>query len=381
MNAMEWTVPQDAPAAATDFQREVYCLLGLPVDALTEQQAVRLIRGAAEQGRRCFFSTPNLNFLVGARSDAEFRNSVLRSDLSLADGMPLVWIARLLGAPVRERVAGSSLFEALGRQAGRPLGVYFFGGPPGAAQQAHARLQGAAGGLVPAGFQCPGFGSVEDMSAPATLQQIAASRADVLVVALGAKKGQAWIEHNLAALDVPVVSHLGAVVNFAAGTLQRAPTGWQKLGLEWLWRIKEEPSLWLRYLRDGRAFLRLMATRVLPAACLSRWHRASPRALRDAALAAELVDGVQVLRLRGAWTGANLAPLREGFDRIGRAGAADVRLDLAQVTHLDAASLGLLLLLRGHQSKRGRRLEIVGCTPRLRRLFHRAGAEFLLDGA
>lgn len=364
---------------ATDFGREVYCLLGLPIDALTEQQAVAMIRDAAEQRRRCFFSTPNLNFLVAAREDADFRDSVLRSDLSLADGMPLVWIARLMGAPVRERVAGSNVFERLGRQAGRPLGVYFFGGPPGAAQAAQARLADAGGSLVPVGHHSPGFGSVQDMSEPQALESINASGADFLVVALGAKKGQAWIEHNLAALAVPVVSHLGAVVNFAAGTLRRAPALWQRLGLEWLWRIKEEPGLWRRYLRDGQVLLLLMATCVLPAACQSRW-RSARLPLEDAAVRTETVQGVQVVHLRGAWCTDNLGPLRRCFDSVAQA-RADIRLELAQLRDLDMAAMGLLLLLRGHQSKCGRRLHVVGCPPPVRRLFRRAGAGFLLDGA
>jgi len=89
------------------------------------------------------------------------------------------------------------------------------------------------------------------------LQAINASQADFLVVALGAKKGQAWILHNLEHLQVPVVSHLGAVVNFVAGTVQRAPAAWQRAGLEWLWRIKEEPALFGRYWNDGLALFGL----------------------------------------------------------------------------------------------------------------------------
>ena len=101
----------------TDFRRRVVCILGMPFDVVTLQEAVQKVSDAATHDERCFLSTPNLNFTVagmegGAAADV-FRDSVLRSDLSVADGMPLVWIARLLGLPIRERVAGSTLFEAL----------------------------------------------------------------------------------------------------------------------------------------------------------------------------------------------------------------------------------------------------------------------------
>src|SRR4051812_3004369 len=86
----------DRAVAAPDFQRDVYCVLGLPFDAVTMTQTVARVRQAALTNKRCFISTPNLNFLIAARSDTAFRDSVLNSDLSLADGMPLIWMARLL---------------------------------------------------------------------------------------------------------------------------------------------------------------------------------------------------------------------------------------------------------------------------------------------
>lgn len=241
-------------------------LLGLPIHSVTLDQAVQHIKACALANQRCFFSTPNLNFLVTAQTNEAFRRSVEQSDLSLADGMPLVWISKILGLPIRERVAGSDVFDALRKASGPPLKVYFYGGPPGAATLAMQAINAEKGaGLVCVGAQSPGYGSVEDLSSPETIASINQSGAQFLVVSLGAVKGQAWILHNLANLEVPVVSHLGAVVNFVAGEVSRAPAFMQKAGLEWLWRIKEEPSLWRRYAGDGAALLRLLVTRVLPA--------------------------------------------------------------------------------------------------------------------
>lgn len=240
---------------------------GLPFDVVTTSEAVNRVSSAIQQQQRLFFSTPNLNFLVMALQDEAFRQSVLASGLSLADGMPVVWLSRLQGTPVPERVAGSTVFELLRAGAGqssmgRPIKVYFFGGPPGVAEKASAVLNAehAQGGghMVGVGAFCPGFGSVADMSTPELIAAINASGADFLVVALGAKKGQAWIMHNLDRLTVPVVSHLGAVVNFVAGTVERAPLRWQRWGLEWLWRIRQEPALFKRYWSDGWGLLHLI---------------------------------------------------------------------------------------------------------------------------
>lgn len=240
-------------------------LASLPFHAIDVATTVHRLCVAMRDRQRLFLSTPNLNFLMTAQRDAAFRASVLHSDLSVADGMPILWLARRQGTPLPERVAGASLFEAL-RQGdgqavlGRPIKVFFFGGPPGVAQRACEVLNAEhaqGGSMQGVGALCPGFGAVQEMSTPEVLAAINASDADFLVVALGAQKGQAWILHNLPHLQVPVVSHLGAVVNFVAGTVRRAPSAWQRWGLEWLWRIKEEPGLFKRYWADGWGFLRL----------------------------------------------------------------------------------------------------------------------------
>lgn len=251
--------PLSPQPAAGPGRRRVW-LLGLPFDGVTLDEAVALVRDAAARRHRLFLTTPNVNFAVAARHDEAFRRSVLESDLSVADGTPIVWLARCLGLPIPERVAGSDLFERLRRPAATPIKVYFFGGAPGVAQRACDVLNQEAGGLVCVGHDTPGFGDVPSMSTPAHLARINTARPDFLVVSLGARKGQAWIQHNLAQLDVPVISHLGAVVNFVAGEVRRAPPRLQRLGLEWAWRVKEEPALLRRYAGDAVRLVPLMAS-------------------------------------------------------------------------------------------------------------------------
>ena len=361
-----------------DFSRNVHCLFGLPIDAVDMAGAERLIRSAAERRAPCFLSTPNLNFLIACQSDSAFRDSVINSDLSIADGIPIVWLSRLLGIPIRERVAGSTLFDRLRHGAGRKIAVYFFGGADGAAEAACRQIAIEGQGMTCAGHESPGFGSIEDMSTEALIQRINASNADFLVIALGARKGQSWIVHNRHRLNTPVISHLGAVVNFVAGTVNRAPAWLQYIGLEWLWRIKEEPALAYRYLSDGWMFLRLLAGRALPWAWLMVRRR--PGAAELGLTAIELHHGNSeiLVRLHGPWVQGNLAPLRAAFTEVARAGKA-ARIDLTHVTYVDPALLGLLLLLYGAQTGRDHRLCCVSPTATVRRIFTYGDCGFLLD--
>ena len=364
---------------SVSFARKVHCLLGLPFDAVDMGATVARLRAAAGGGASCFLSTPNLNFLITAQDDAAFRASVINSDLSIADGMPLIWIGRLLGLPLGERVAGANLFEALRRDTEQPLLVYFFGAPPGVAAEASLRLNAEARGLRCVGFECPGFGSVEEMSSAASIDRINASGADFVVVALGARKGQEWIERNRSRLAAPVVSHLGAVVGFVAGTVSRAPPWMQNNGMEWLWRIKEEPHLWRRYFSDGLILLRLLATRVLPLALHLRLRRPLAKDFAAATImASTLPNGDSALRLQGAWTDANLEPLRQAF-AILATDSGSVRLDLVQVSHLDSAAIGLIMVLHGHLAQRGRCCTIDSASDAARRILELSCAAFLLS--
>ena len=338
------------PARRVDFGRPRFCLLGLPFDAIGMADAVEQVRTDAFANRRCWISTPNLNFVVAALADPTFRDSVLQSDLSLVDGMPLVWAARAIGLPLRERLAGSDLFEALQAHGGEPLTVYLFGGPPGAARLAADRMTARGGGLRCVGFDEAGFGSVESMSEPATIARINASGAHFVVVAMGAKKGQAWIARNADRLAAPVLCHLGAVMNFAAGTLRRAPPWARRTGLEWLWRIAGEPGLWRRYAGDGAHAARLLATSVIPDALAVRLRRRDGRAA--APLTAERRADVIVLRPADASSPAAGQALAAAL-----AGCIDADLplciDLGAVDGVGHAFAALLLVAKGWFASRG----------------------------
>lgn len=366
-------------SGTTDFTRDVVCIMGLAFDVVGMHEAAQRIRAAAVRRERCMVTTANLNFVVAARSDPDFRHSALHSQLCVADGMPIVWVARLLGLPIRERVSGAGLFDALMREAdATALRLYFFGGPPGAARAASECINRQPGGMHCVGYESPGFVSVEAMSGESSLQTIRAARPDFLLVSLGAKKGQAWIERNFHRLEVPVVSHLGAVVNFAAGTLARAPRWMQAAGLEWLWRIHEEPGLWRRYARDALAFARMCAGGVLPLVLQRLSARRSDRAAPGVAFS-EAAESVSI-RLSGELRRDELEPVRAAFAAASRSGGP-IDIELHQVSLIDATAMGLFLLLHGHQRDAGQPLALRGACAALRRQFCRQHTGFLLDEA
>lgn len=343
-----------------DFDRRVWCVLGMPVDAADVSQAAAAVRAAARDGRRLSFVTPNLNWLARLLRDREARRQMIDADLSLADGAPVVMLARLVGAPVRARAAGSDVFEALRASPGfrgRRLKVFFFGGRDGAAEAAAAALARDGGGLEAAGSLNPGHGDVDSMSDDATIDLINAAQPDFLVVSLGAAKGQAWIDRNQARLTAPAIAHLGAVVDFTAGSIRRAPPLWRRLGLEWLWRIREEPGLWRRYAGDAATLLVRGLPMLAPQLLV-----ASKSARMPLSAAVERRADAVIVSLAGDAFEAVLEPARRAFRDAAAAGLA-VRLDFSRLGRIDGGFLGLLLMLEKSMVRAGRDIELIGAGP------------------
>jgi N-acetylglucosaminyldiphosphoundecaprenol N-acetyl-beta-D-mannosaminyltransferase len=370
--AMTNSVPPD------DLTREVYGVLGIPVDAIDMATALRRIDTAAAGTAPFLISTANLNFLVTSRSDKQFRESLLLSDLCTADGMPIVWIARLLGVPIHARIAGSDIFEALkSARKSLPLKIFLFGGNEGAAAAACSKLNAEPSGLTCVGSYDPGFGTIDEMSTDAILDSINSSNADFLAAALGARKGQAWLLQNHDRLRIPIRVHLGATVNFQAGTLKRAPTRMRKWGLEWLWRIKEEPQLWRRYWDDGMALLWLVLTQIIPFVVLARWHRLRwGRKAQDLLIKRSEDRKSVILTVNGAATAPNLSKALPCFQDA-LAEAKPIVINFADTCLIDARFLGLLLMLNKQLKRRGLHLSFTGASPRIARIFRLNGFGYL----
>jgi len=347
------------------FSRNVHSILGLPFDMLNQQQAQDAVLSAIDNKQRCFLTTPNLNFLITAQDDAAFYQSVIDSDINIADGMPIVWLAKLLGLPIKERVAGSDLFAGLSqlKQREKKISVFFFGGQAGIAEQASLQLNQNSEGMLCCGYHDPGFVSIDEMSTEAIIQKINLANPDFLVVALGAGKGQAWIQQNKQRLNAPVISHLGAVINFVAGHVERAPVFWQRMGVEWLWRIKQEPLLWKRYLFDGLAFIKLILTKVIPLAIYDGYLRRSTDFNEPMKVAID-DSTAQIISLSGSVKSIELDEIKSVFNKVLSSGDKDIILDFTKVTYIDAGFIGLLLLLQNKLHEQGRELVLQGVSMR-----------------
>lgn len=226
---------------------------GVRVHSVDLQSAVNVIESAIDGGRHMQIATINLDFLVRARRSPELRRALDRSDLNVADGMPVVWLSRLAGSPLPGRAAGSDLLPlALERLAARNARVFLFGGERAVALEAARRLKKAYPGLVIAGHCEPPFSAVERMPNRSIVRLIQAARPDVIMVGLGNPKQELWIARYRHLLGASVAIGVGCTLDLIAGRSRRAPVWMQKAGMEWLFRLLQEPRrLFSRYLVDA----------------------------------------------------------------------------------------------------------------------------------
>ena len=366
-----------------DFAREVYGVLGIPLDATDLSTVLRRIKCADDEATPFLISTVNLNYLLNSRRSTQFRNSLLLSDLCVADGMPIVWISRLfLNVPVKERIAGSDIFEAL---KSRPDGsssrvkVFLLGDADGVAAQACKNVNEKSKNMICVGSIYPGFGTVDEMSTNSIIEEINSSDADFLVIALGAEKGQAWLQRNHDRVRIPIRCHLGATIKYEAGIITRAPVFLRVWGLEWLWRIKEEPLLWRRYLKDGLVLIGLMITQVIPLAVLIKWHRIIARREPQNLAITRSEDAKSViLRLNGAATAEHAGKALPYFQDAA-VEEKPVTIDFANARLIDARFIGLLLMLNKQLTKRGLPLTLSHVMPPIERFIRLSGFGFLLS--
>lgn len=225
-------------------KRDRVVILGVPVDNVTEQETLARIEAFVENGRPHQVITVNPEFVMAARSDAKFFRVLKGADLSLPDGVGLLWAAGFLGAPLSERVAGVDTVRGIASLAtGRGYRLFLLGGAEGVAEAAAMRLEEENPGLKVAGTYA---GSPDPKEEEEIVEMIRAARPHVLLVAYGAPQQDLWIYRNLGRLGVPVAMGVGGAFDFISGKAKRAPGWMQRWGLEWLHRLLHEPWRWRR---------------------------------------------------------------------------------------------------------------------------------------
>lgn len=205
--------------------------------------------------------TPNVDHVCRLQFDAEFREAYAHAALRLPDGVPLMWSAKLLGRPLREKLSGSDLVPRLSAHAAeRGYRVFFLGATEGIAEEAARKLVEQHPALRIAGCYGPPMHFEKDPAQNReSVERVRQSRADMCFVAFGSPKQEIWLLHHTAAMQVPVAIGIGAGLDFVAGRARRAPVWVQRAGCEWVWRLLHEPRrLWRRYLVQDSYFLILM---------------------------------------------------------------------------------------------------------------------------
>ena len=212
-------------------------VLGVGFDNLTLEEAVAAGAALVEAGGFHYAVTPNPEFLLAARRNEPFRRVLLNAHLVLPDGIGVVYSAKILGRPLRGKVPGIDFAQGLAAwMAGHGRRLFLLGAKPGVAERAAANLAAAYPGLTVCGAH---DGYFQD-DGP-VVEAIRASAADVVFVCLGAPKQELWMAEHGPATGASLMIGLGGALDVFAGVVERAPEGFQRLGLEWLYRLMKEP--------------------------------------------------------------------------------------------------------------------------------------------
>lgn len=239
----------------------------LRVDRVTRQDALDRIDDLVRGGHGGYVVTPNVDHIVLARRIPELREAYRRAALSLADGQPVLWMARGLGSPLPEKVSGSDLIDPLmGRAARQGWGVFLFGANPAVSAAARARLLERHPSLRIVGFDTSVWRADEPPSREPSpvVENVRRSGAQLVIVALGNPKQELWMLRHAQAIRPAVAVGLGGSLDFVAGAVRRAPRWMSDAGLEWIYRLVQEPGrLAYRYLVRDAQILPIFAGEVL----------------------------------------------------------------------------------------------------------------------
>ncbi len=232
-------------------------ILDVPVHPLTMQESVAMLEASMQEAKQAFVVTANAEIIMMCQQDAAYKKIVgEEAELVLPDGAGAVWAGRHLGYHVPERVAGFDLFnELLKKSAQKGYKAYFFGGAPGVAETAKAKVEQLYPGVQVVGCRNGYFKEEENQ---AIIDEINASGAEMLFAALGAPKQEKWLVAHRKALKPFVLMGIGGSFDVFAGKMERAPKWMQDASLEWLFRLYKQPSRFVRMLALPKFVLKVV---------------------------------------------------------------------------------------------------------------------------
>ncbi|MGO4994991.1 WecB/TagA/CpsF family glycosyltransferase [Jeotgalibaca porci] len=231
------------------------------IDNFTMLETLDAIDDLIKKNKNAYVVTPNVDHIVQLERGGELREVYQNADLILADGKPLLWIAKWYGTPIKQKISGSDLFPLLCERASKKGHTMFFlGAAEGVAAKAAENLTQRYPGLQVVGTYSPPFGFEKDAVEMQKIENMIKDlNPQILIVGLGCPKQEKFILHNRKKLKVPISLGLGASLDFEAGKIKRAPAWMANYGFEWLFRITQDPKrMFKRYLIDDLKILRLI---------------------------------------------------------------------------------------------------------------------------
>ena len=229
-----------------------------PVDVIDSREAIESIINCIESGAKAAVFTPNVHHVSRVCLDSEFKADYKQADLSLVDGMPLVWVSPLFGRKLPERINGTNLVLGLCTAlAEKRKSVFLLTIQEKVADMAYRDLKRKYPELNVLGYGFLGKEDIfNDKKVHQVINNINALRPDVLIVGFGAPLQEKWILKYRYLIDAQVFLAVGSALDFVSARIKRAPKWMQDAGLEWLHRVIQEPvRLWKRYIFDGSVFI------------------------------------------------------------------------------------------------------------------------------
>ncbi|TLS35159.1 WecB/TagA/CpsF family glycosyltransferase [Pseudalkalibacillus caeni] len=232
-------------------------LMGINFDNLSMSTLIEDISLLKKNKQKKFIVTPNVDFLIRSKKNGDFKNIVNSADISIADGMPIVWVSKLIKQPLVERVTGADLLDRVCAESKeKEFNIYLLGASPDSNKKAIKNLKEKYPGVRIVGGYSPTFSQVfNEEENKKIISDINKLRVNCLFVAFGSPKQEKWIKENIDSLNINIAVGCGAAIDFAAGK-KRAPKWMRSVGLEWLFRFLLEPKrLGKRYIVTNSLFL------------------------------------------------------------------------------------------------------------------------------
>jgi N-acetylglucosaminyldiphosphoundecaprenol N-acetyl-beta-D-mannosaminyltransferase len=357
------------------FKDPRVAILGVAVDNLTMEEVLDTVEVSIAEGGFHQIATANVDFLMKSIHDEELYETLASCDLVLPDGAPLVWASRLLGSGLKERVAGADLVPQLARlSAERGYRIFLLGSEEESSAGTAAWMEKNHPGVCIAGRYSPKYQTLEEMDHEEILSRIEAAQPDILLVAFGNPKQEKWLAMHRNRLNVPVCIGVGGSFDFLSGRISRAPLWMQQCGMEWLYRMIQEPSrLAKRYSSNAAGLLRYLPVQL--AAMVMQGKRR-----RETRISQKQVGPALVLRIDGDFAGA-LLPQFESNVRDAILAGSHIVLDMSKTAYIGADALASLICIMSVARNWKRELWVAGLdrflvrvvgASRLRLFFRRA---------